>query len=178
MPKKLAFMTIGVLAEPFGEPGSQGFVDRVTSVFAAADSSGGFAARSDRDMETYERSWGEIVIPKCYSAIEDPLRLPSTLSIWHDLESVAAYAYHGAHGEAMVRRREWFLKSDLPGHVAWWIDADRIDPIDAADRLDHLYANGPTPFAFSFANPFDAEGNPYNVDSAQVRAKVAANAEG
>lgn len=176
MPKKLAFMTIGTLHEPFGHPASQGFVDRVPDVFEAADKSEGFVARSQRDMDTFERSWGEIQIPRCYSAIEDPLRLPSTLSLWDDLESVAAYAYHGAHGEAMTKRREWFAKTDLPEHVAWWVESsDRIDPADAAERLDHLHDHGPTPHAFTIAKAFDSDGKPLNLDPAAVRAKVAKN---
>jgi len=176
MTRKLAFMTIGVLYEAFGEPRSQGFVDRIPAVFAAADVSDGFVARSVRDMESFERSWGEVEIPECLSAIEDPLRLPSTLSIWDDLESVAAYAYHGAHGEAMARRREWFLRHDAPTYVAWWTeDAEKIDPQDAKARIDHLHKNGPTAFAFNFSKPFDANGNPCTLSQAAVKAKIAAN---
>lgn len=169
-------MTIGTLHEPFGHPASQGFVDRVPSVFEAADKSDGFVARSERDMDTYERSWGEIIIPNCYAAVEDPLRLPSTLSLWDDLESVAAYAYHGAHGEAMTKRREWFAKTDLPEHVAWWTEVERIEPVEAAERLDHLHNNGPTPHAFTIANAYDSEGNPLSLNPAVVREKVAKNA--
>ena len=51
-----------------------------------------------------------------------------TLSLWQDLESVAAFAYHGPHGEALAKRREWFEKYNLPVYVAWWVRADhRID---------------------------------------------------
>ena len=37
-----------------------------------------------------------------------------TLSLWKDLESVAAFIYHGAHGEALMKRRERFEKHKLP----------------------------------------------------------------
>lgn len=177
MSKKLAFMTIGILYEPFGQPGSQGFVDRVPGVFAASDTADGFVARSIRDMVTYQRSWGEVEIPECFAQIDDPLRLPSTLSLWEDLESVAAYAYNGAHGEALSKRKEWFQPHDAPLYVAWWVErADKLDPKDAADRMDHLQKNGPTPFAFDFKRPFDAHGNPYVMNRDVIRSKVAANA--
>lgn len=178
MSKKLAFMTIGILNEPFGQPGSQGFVDRVPGVFAAADAAEGFVARSIRDMATYQRSWGEVEIPECFSQIDDPLRLPSTLSLWDDIESVAAYAYNGAHGEALSKRKEWFQSHGAPLYVAWWVEgAEKIEPSDARSRIDHLHKHGPTPFAFDFKRPFDAEGNPYTMDRARIRAKVATNAE-
>jgi hypothetical protein len=176
MAKKLAFMTIGILNEPFGQPGSQGFVDRVPGAFAAADVSHGFVARSIRDMTTYQRSWGELKIPQAFAAIDDPLRLPSTLSIWDDLESVAAYAYHGAHGEALTKRKEWFGKPSAPLYVAWWMDeGDSIDPQDAATRFDHLHENGSSPFAFDFKKPFDADGNPCKIDQARVKDKISSN---
>lgn len=169
-------MTIGVLFEPLGHPRSQGFIDRVAAVFAAADASHGFVARSIRNMETYERSWGELQIPKAFGDIGDPLRLPSTLSIWDDLESVAAYAYHGTHGEALAKRRDWFDQHTSPLYVAWWVEeTDRLEPDDATARLDHLNQHGPTPFAFDFKKPFDAEGNPYSLDRDRIKEKIATN---
>jgi len=177
--KKLAFMTIGILEEPFGHPRSQGFVDRIPGVFAAADASSGFVARSIRDMETYQRSWGELEIPNGYAHIGDVLRLPSTMSIWEDMESVAAFAYHGAHGEAMSKRREWFQVNDVPEYAAWWVDedTDRLDPADIKARFEHLCEHGSTPYAFDFKRPFDAEGNPYKINQALVKEKIAANAQ-
>ena len=171
-------MTIGILYEPFGHPRSQGFVDRIPGVFDAADKSHGFIARSKRELETYTRSWGELETPEAYAHIEDILRLPSTMSLWEDLESVAAFAYHGAHGEAMANRRDWFQPNVIPEYAAWWVDEDteRLYPDDIKERFDHLTKNGPTPFAFDFKKPFDEHGNPYKLDQAKVKEKIAANA--
>ncbi len=172
MPKKLAFLTVGVLHEPVSHPRSQGFMDRVPSVYAAADQSHGFIARSIRDLQTFEHSWGPVRIPRCFSHVQDLNRLPTTLSIWDDLESVAAYAYSGAHGEAMTKRKDWFESHPNPTHVAWWIDeGHRIDWNEACERLDHLHEHGPTAKAFNFSNPFDADGRPRPMDPAVVRAK-------
>jgi hypothetical protein len=179
MSRKLAFMTIGILHERVGDPQVQGFVDRLPSVYAAAESSDGFYARSIRNMETWEHSWGHQEPPSCYPKPDDDARLAMTLSLWKDIESVAAFAYHGAHGEALSKRNEWFQSLGLPNYVAWWVpDGHKIDWEEGGERLDYLHANGPTAFAFNFAVPFDADGQPYKLDRQAVRAKVSVNAGG
>ncbi len=176
MPKKIAFMTVGVLLEPMGHPTVQGFMDRIPAVYGAADGSDGFIARSVRDMETLLHSWGPVIAPKCFGDV-DFTEAPSTLSMWDDLESVAAFAYHGAHGEAMAKRKEWFKNNDAPSYVAWWVDSDHVLTYqEGADRLDHLHEHGSTPHAFNFIKPFDADGNPCPIKPDKVRAKVGVNA--
>lgn len=174
---KLAFMTIGVLHEPMGHPRVQGFMDRFEAVFASAEGSDGFIDRSRRtEYPAGAHSWGPIVAPKCHAQIDDPMRLPSTLSLWDDLESVAAYAYRGTHGEAMAKRREWFLDSDAPTYVAWWVeDGHTPDWTEAGERMDHLHEHGPTPFAFDFKSPFDVSGNAVSVERDKVNSKRAIN---
>jgi hypothetical protein len=173
---KLAFLTVGILRDQIGTPCVQGFVDRIPSVYGAVDQSDGFHSRSIRDVNTWKHSWGEVVPPNCYRQCHDELRFAMTLSLWTDLESVAAFAYHGPHGEALTRRRDWFAANDLPVYVAWWVPADHaVAWQEAAKRLDHLHANGSTAFAFNFAHPFDPEGNPVRLDSAKVKLKAATN---
>jgi hypothetical protein len=78
-----------------------------------------------------------------------------------DLESVYPFAYQGLHGEALRLRREWFVKPAWPTYVAWWVgDADEPSWEDAFRRMEHLHDHGPTPYAFTFSTPFDAEGHP------------------
>ncbi len=178
MAKKLAFMTVGMLHEPVGHPRVQGFVDRIPAAYEAADKSVGFVERSERHRETLEHSWGPVRVPKCFACVEDVNRMPSTLSIWEDLESVAAYAYNGVHGEAMKKRREWFQAHNLPTHVAWWVEeGHRIDWTQACDRLDHLHDHGASAFAFNFARPFDADGWPFTMNPEAVRERIKTNAE-
>jgi hypothetical protein len=173
---KLAFLTVGVLHEPVGTPRVQGFVDRVPSVYVAADQSDGFHARSIRDVNTWKHSWGEVVPPNCYRQFDDELRFAMTLSLWTDLESVAAFAYHGPHAEALSKRREWFAANDLPVYVAWWVSADHaVGWLEAAERLDHLHANGPTAFAFNFSHAYDSKGKSFHLDPAEIKRKAAAN---
>lgn len=173
---KLAFLTVGVLRDQIGTPRVQGFVDRIPSVYGAADQSNGFDSRSIRDVNTWKHSWGEVVPPNCYRQCQDEVRFAMTLSLWTDLESVAAFAYHGPHGEALTRRRDWFAANDLPVYVAWWVPADHaVDWQEGAERLDHLHTNGSTAFAFNFSHPYDPEGNGVRLDSAKVKLKAAMN---
>ena len=178
MPYKLAFMTLGILREPVGHERVQGFVDRASSVYQSADASDGFRARSIREMGTWLHSWGAVKLPACYPQPTSSERIAATLSLWTDLESVAAFSYHGAHGEALAKRKEWFDKTNLPGYVAWWVSADHaIDWAEGSDRLDRLHQDGPTAFAFNFAKPFDCEGKPCVLDREAVKAKAARNAQ-
>ncbi|MBS1722025.1 MAG: DUF3291 domain-containing protein [Armatimonadetes bacterium] len=172
MAKKLAFMTYGHLKADFGHPDVQGFVDRVPSVYGAADAMEGFIGRSERSLENFQHSWGEIVTPKCWGG-ETTLRSAATLSLWDDIESVAAFAYHGAHGDAMKLRTEWFIHNGLPEHVGWWVEEG--DPVNwqmAADRMDHLHDHGSTAHAFNLRSPFDGDGEPYRINTDVVRAKT------
>ena len=176
MPFKLAFMTVGILRESVGHPQVQGFIDRIADVYRAADTSDGFHARSIRDVGTWLHSWGEVELPTCFPAAPSNDQIAMTLSLWEDLESVAAFAYYGPHGEALTKRREWFDKHDLPDYVAWWVPADhQIDWKEGNARLEHLHANGPTAVSFNFAHPFDPQGNASRLDREAVKAKAALN---
>jgi hypothetical protein len=130
MPPKLAFMTVGILRESVGHAQVQGFVDRVPSVYLAADNSDGFHARSIRDVGTWLHSWGEVELPACFPTPPSKEHIAMTLSLWQDLESVAAFAYHGPHGEALTKRREWFEKSKIPGVRSM------VGPVGSPNRLE------------------------------------------
>jgi len=69
-------------------------------------------------------------------------------------------------------------EGDHPVLAAWWV-ADDHQPTwrEAADRMEKLHANGPTPEAFTFGNAFDANGNRYRADQALIQAKIARNGE-
>jgi hypothetical protein len=154
----------------------QGFIDRAPGVYAVADASDGFRGRSIRDYETWKHSWGEIVVPKCYPQL-DNANYAMTLSLWDDLESVSAFAYKGAHAEALANRTSWFKSLGLPSYVAWWTDADQsVSWQEAAERMDHLHEHGPTAHAFTFRNPFDADGNACRMNTTRVLEKAKANA--
>jgi len=148
---KLAFLTVGVFHEAVGSPRVQGFIDRIPSVYGAADRSDGFDSRSIRDVDTWLHSWGPVVLPQCYGDADTESRVATTLSLWRDLESVAAFTYHGPHGEALTKRKDWFESRGLPVYVAWWVpDEEAIDWTEGARRLDYLHVHGSSAFAFNF----------------------------
>jgi hypothetical protein len=138
-------------------------------VFASAEGTRGFVDRSRFDHETQENSWGPFVLPEHLGPVGHPRQAPATLSLWDRLEAVAAFAYHGAHGEAMKHRREWFTEI-RPNHCAWWVaDGHQPDFAEAAERYGILAKDGSTPVAFDLRAPFDAAGGPTKVDADRVR---------
>jgi len=161
MADRIAFFTFGVLKEPVGHPDVQEFVDRVENVYASAEASPGFLERSVRNVQTWEHAWGPVVTPRCGPQGLTVDNFAMAFSMWRDLESVAAFAYRGLHGEAMSKRAQWFRSGPWPTYVAWWVsEHHRPSWQEGVDRLDHLHANGPTSTAFTFARPFDQAGAP------------------
>ena len=178
MSHKLAFMTLGILRQPFGHAEVQGFVDRVPGVYGAVDASEGFHEMSVRDLNTYLHSWGDTSLPDWYPEKAGTDRVAITLSLWADLESVAAFSYSGPHAEALTKRREWFDRSPVPPYVAWWVETDKaITFPEGYERMESLFRNGSTALAFDFRNPFDPEGKACVLDRAAMKAKAAVNAQ-
>ena len=57
------------------------------------------------------------------------------------------------------RRREWFEAPTETYIVLWWVPAGHIPTVEEADeRLDHLRAHGPTPYAFTFKQRYPPPG--------------------
>ncbi len=178
MSHKLAFMTLAILRQPFGHAEVQGFVDRVPGVYGAVAASEGFHEMSIRDLNTYLHSWGDTSLPDWYPESAGTDRVAITLSLWADLESVAAFSYNGAHAEALTKRREWFDRSPVPPYVAWWVESEKaITFPEGYERMESLFRNGSTAFAFDFRNPFDPEGKACVLDRAAMKAKAAVNAQ-
>ena len=175
---QIGFYDAGILRKPFGHADVQGFVDRIPGVYAQMDASQGFQARSIRDLGTYLHSWGGTTLPEWYPKGDAvPEQVAVTLSLWADLESVAAFAYHGAHAEALAKRHEWADRGVVPVYVAWWVDEEQsITFPEGYERIEALYRNGSTAFAFNFAKPFDAVGNACVLDREALKAKASANA--
>lgn len=155
---RIAFYTFGILREPMGHAQVQGFFDRMESTFAQVEHAAGFV---DRDRGS---SWGPHVSPRFYDE-KQHAGAPATLSLWTDLESVCAVAYRDNHGEAFKKRRDWFLKPEWPTYVAWWVEDDHIPTrAEACQRHEYLHDHGPSPYAFTFKQPFDAKGQPTELD--------------
>lgn len=77
------------------------------------------------------------------------------LSVWESVDALRDYVYRSRHVDLFRDRADWFLPFDGPSLALWWIPAGhRPTPEESQGRLDHLKANGPTPFAFTFKAPF------------------------
>jgi Domain of unknown function (DUF3291) len=169
MKARLAIYNFGIFRMRADDPVNDGFREREGANFAAAERAPGFVARSGYAGEEGPPSWGEQVFPRFYVERGDK-GSPSTLSLWQDLESLFAFAYHGVHAEALKRAPDWFVEKQWPPYVLWWIEGDRRpDWREAVARFERLHDRGPEPQAFNFKTAFDAHGAPLAVDRARAR---------
>jgi hypothetical protein len=145
---QLAQINIGRLVAPYGSPPLAEFVANLGRINALADASPGFVWRltgAGNDATDIQ-------------AFEDPM-VAMNMSVWDSLEALAAFAYRSAHRDFMRRRREWFEAPAEAYMALWWVPAGhRPTPAEGRARLEALRRDGPTPFAFSFRQPFAAPG--------------------
>jgi hypothetical protein len=78
------------------------------------------------------------------------------MSVWESVDHLFEFAYKSPHVEYFRRRREWFERFPISYLALWWVPAGHIPSIEEAkERLEHLEAHGPTPYAFTFKRRFD-----------------------
>jgi len=144
----LAQVNIALAREPLDALLLAEFMAALAPVNARADAAPGFVWR----MQTED---GDATAVRGFG--EDP-RLIINLTTWESLEAMREFVYRDpGHLAVMRRRREWFERVDL--HTALWWVAARHQPsvAEAEDRLEHLRAHGPTPYAFTFRRHFAAD---------------------
>jgi len=75
------------------------------------------------------------------------------MSVWEDDASLAKFVFQTVHQNFYARKHDFFEMPDEPTVALWWVDIGHIPTIDEAkDRLDHLIANGPSDFSFTWAD--------------------------
>ena len=115
-------------------------------VNAIAESTPGFVWRL-KDDDGQSSSY--VTMPE----IDDPLVIVN-YSIWADLESLQHFVTKSGHGSYLRRRRDWFVPSDGPSTVCWWIPAGTIPELaDAYRRLVQLRENGPSDTGWPLSKP-------------------------
>ena len=86
------------------------------------------------------------------------------MSVWETVEALAGYVYGEAHRAVLRRRREFFQPPQEAYSVAWWIARGHVPTLaEAEERVTHLRAHGPTPYAFTLKvhfPPADGEAGP------------------
>ena len=78
------------------------------------------------------------------------------VSIWESLEGLETFTHQGKHATALEQRAQWFVQDGTqPTYVLYWIPKGHVvTEKDIKERLDHLGKHGPTPYAFTFEQPF------------------------
>ena len=144
----LAQVNIMRLRAALDSPELSAFVAALDPVNALADAAPGFVWRlkTGEGNSTALRIFGD-----------DTLLV--NMSTWRSLETMTDYVYRSAHTAIMRRRREFAIPI-LEAYVAlWWVPRGQAPTIpEAEERVRHLRAHGPTPFAFGVKTPFPPPG--------------------
>lgn len=149
----LAQVNIGRLVASLDSAQLAGFVSQLDAVNARADAAPGFLWRlqtEDGDATAVRGFEDDAAGSACGVIIN--------MSVWESVEALAAYAYGNAeHLAVLRRRREWFEHMKDAYAALWWIPRGHVPTVaEAEDRVKHLRAHGPTPYAFTFKVRFPA----------------------
>jgi hypothetical protein len=124
------------------DPIMKGFVERIGEIDALAQGWPGFISQPTPQDE------GQIY----------PRNMLVNISIWDSVENLKSFSYSGEHLEMLRRRAEWFHQSEGPNYVLYWAPNGEVPTeIEIKRRFEYLFQNGPTPYAFSFHEPFTIE---------------------
>ena len=156
----LAQINVARALAPLDDPRLAGFVARLDDINALADASPGFVWRLQGDS-------GNATDIK---VSEDP-NVIVNMSVWEGLDSLFAYVYRSDHLQVMSQRRQWFEKPAGAFMALWWLPAGTLPSVEEGiERIALLERSGATPEAFTFKQPFDAEGR--RLDRAAVMRTV------
>lgn len=140
----LAQLNISRLLEPVDSARLAAFVEQLPHVNALAEAAPGFLWRDKDEAGTSNlanRPFGDDMLVN--------------LSLWHDVDTLAAFVYRTFHGQMMRRRDEWFHPPVESMVVLWWVPAGHLPTAqEAAGRLALLRAQGPTAAAFTLRQRF------------------------
>src|SRR4051794_37614992 len=143
---ELAQLNIGTPLAPLDSEQLAGFVAALDPVNAIADAAPGFRWRLQDDAgdATSFRAFGD-----------DNILV--NMSVWVSIDALGDFVFRSGHLEIMKQRRKWFIKLAEAITVLWCVPAGHIPTIpEAEERLNALRANGSTPYAFPFREPFPA----------------------
>ncbi|MFC5956252.1 DUF3291 domain-containing protein [Streptomyces pratens] len=141
---ELAQVNIARLKAPLDSPQLKDFVDNLDPVNADAEAADGFVWR----LQSEEGNATDV-------AVFGDAWLILNMTMWRDTDSLTAYMYQGRHREMLARRREWFERVQGAMTALWWVPkGHRPTVAEAEERLLHLRAHGPTPYAFTLRTSF------------------------
>lgn len=141
----LAVFNVARLRAPMDDPQIDDFRENLDPINALAEASPGFVWRlqDDSGNATGIYPYGdEMVIPN--------------LVVWESVVGLADFTYRSGHVDFLRRRRDFFEAHEQPYLCLWWVPEGTEPTIaEAVERLDHLRAHGPSPFAFTFRHRFE-----------------------
>lgn len=149
MPFELAQVNIARLVASLDDPQLADFVAALEPVNAAADAAPGFVWRLQTDE-------GDATAVRAFDwDVGDSAGVIVNMSVWRDVEHLAAFVYGELHRQVLKRRREWFQRMSTAYTACWWVPAGHRPTTDEAeDRIRHLRIHGPTPHAFTLRNSY------------------------
>jgi hypothetical protein len=148
----LAQINVGRFLHLRDDPANADFMNALDPVNAQADSAPGFVWRLVGDGND-----ATDLVPDS----ADP-QLLVNMSVWTDVEALAAFVYRNSdHLAFMRRRKEWFEKIEI-FMALWWIPVGHIPSVaEGMERVAALRANGPSADVFTFRDTFAApDGTP------------------
>jgi enamine deaminase RidA (YjgF/YER057c/UK114 family) len=153
---QLAQVNIGRMRGMINDPVMTEFREALQAINALAERSPGFVWR-------YVDASGNATDTRPYP--DDPL-IAYNASVWTSIQALKDYAYASEHVQFFKRRAQWFEKYPSAYTALWWVPAGHRPGVEESkQRLAHLDAHGPTPYAFTFAKPFDVPSARLNVTS-------------
>lgn len=147
----LAQINVGRFLAPVDDPRIADFVANLDRINALAESQPGFVWRLV----------GEGNDATDLKPVEDDPLMAINMSVWCDLDGLAAFVYRTAHRDIMRRRREWFEAMEVY-MTLWWVPAGHTPTIaEGMAKLAVFERLGASPVAFTFRNPFPAPDAPF-----------------
>jgi Domain of unknown function (DUF3291) len=149
----LAQVNIGRLRAPVDSPVLADFMAALDPVNAVADAAPGFVWR----LQTEDGNATAVRAFEWDAAGSAGVII--NMSVWESVETLAAFVYSDTHRAVLRRRREWFQPMAEAYTALWWIPRGTVPtPAGAEDRVRHLRAHGPTPYAFTLRQHFPPPG--------------------
>lgn len=148
---ELAQINIGRFRLPPEHVANRDFMDALNRVNAVAEAADGFVWRLT----------GEGNNATDVPVTDDP-HLIANMSVWRDIDALAAYVYRTPdHLTVMKRRKEWFEHMAVY-QALWWVPVGHRPTVaEGMARIATIEALGPTAEAFTFKRPFAApDGTP------------------
>jgi hypothetical protein len=148
----LAQINVGRFVHLRDDPANADFMNALDPVNAQADAAPGFVWRLVGDGND-----ATDLVPDA----ADP-QLLVNMSVWTDVDALAAFVYGNSDHLAFMRRRKvWFEKIEI-FQALWWVPVGHIPSVsEGMGRIAMLKVKGPTADAFTFRNTFAApDGTP------------------